>query len=287
MSSNNVSHIRSKNFYFFWRSRFLDKSTRDDAFKVYSFIQVLTSFVDSGTKQDIAAFVHIEKRWKTIKKELIKNKVPPALDDSPEEQALANIAYVVHRLSCDTAWVDAMLHSKRWDLERHEYASLKDTDTYTYGTFEVVALFMARILRLPEEALTSARMQGRAIGYIHYLYDLQADAAKGRCYFSSNEYKKYGLKNLSIEEATAKPKMFADFVHAQLLRYAKAQAVANKGYVYIPKKVRAPLQGVIDTYNGMAQKLKENPLTIYDKNFRPKRRSVVRHTIVRSLKRTT
>jgi phytoene synthase len=198
---------------------------------------------------------------------------------------MANIAYLVHRHHADPAWVDAFLKSMRWDLQKHEYRALKDTLDYVYGAGEVIGLFMIRILRLPEEALKPARMQARAFLYLDLVRDIPVANAEGRCYFPINEYKKYGLKNLSEEEARAKPKMFTDFMHAELLRFATWQAEANSGFMYVPKRLRIGLHALVDSYTAMAQHLKNDPLTIYDQHIRPKKRTVLQRVVRRSVQR--
>jgi phytoene synthase len=267
---------------YYWSSRFFPKGVRDDVFKLYSFVRVVDDFVDQ-VPSDIEKFTYIEHRWKTIRVQLKKGEVPTPLDESTEERVLANIAYIVHRHRCDVAWIDAFLQSMRWDVQKHQYRALKDTIDYMYGSAEVIGLCMARILNLPEEALGPARMQGRAMQYINFLRDIAEDNELGRCYFPSNEYKKYGLKNLSEEEARAKPKMFEDFMHAQLLRYATWQTEANKGFLFIPKRLRVPLHTAVDMYNWTAQELKNNPLIVFDHKVKPKKRQVVRRAVKRTM----
>ena len=268
---------------YYWSSRFFPKGVRDDVYKLYSFVRVVDDYVDQ-VPSNVEQFEYIESRWQTIKKQLKSGDVPAALDESTNERVLSNIAYIVYRHRCDPAWVDAFLQSMRWDLQKHQYRALKDTIAYMYGSAEVIGLMMARILNLPEEALGPARLQGRAMQYINFLRDIAEDNTLGRCYFPANEYKKYGLKNLSEEEAKAKPKMFEDFMQAQLLRYATWQTEANKGFLYIPKRLRVPLQTAVDMYNWTAQELKNSPLVVYDHKVKPKKRQVVRRAVRRSIK---
>jgi phytoene synthase len=267
---------------YYWSSRFFPKGVRDDVFKLYSFVRIVDDFVDR-VPSDVKKFEYIEKRWIAIKKDLAAGRVQAPLDESVSERVLANIAYIVHRHNCDPEWVDAFLQSMRWDVQKHQYRALKDTIAYMYGSAEVIGLFMARILNLPEEALAAARLQGRAMQYINFLRDIAEDADLGRCYFPSNEYKKYGLKNLSELEARDKPKMFADFMHAQLLRYATWQTEANDGFVYIPKRLRVPLQTAVDMYNWTAQQLKDDPLVVFERKVKPRKRQVVRRAVKRSI----
>lgn len=271
---------------YYWGSKFFPKPLRDDAYKLYSFVQLVDDYTDSD-QTDAKAFAYIERRWKLIKKQLLKGTVPAKLDDSVNEYALANIAYIVHRYQCDEAWVDAFLHSKRWDLEGHEYTSFKETLLYMYGSSEVVGLIIARILNFPEEALTAARMQARAMQMIDFLRTIQYNTMRGRSYFPTNEIKMHGLKQLSFTEAQAKPNMFTDFVQSQLLRYADWQTQANKGYYYVPKKLRPSIQATIDTYNATAKQIKDDPMVVFKKQLKPKKRRIILRAVKYSVKKPT
>lgn len=285
MSKEQYSLKKYGNAYY-WSTKFFPKQARDDAFKFYSFIQLVDDSTDVETA-DSKQFLYIERRWKLIKKQLAAGNVPAKVDETAVEYALYNIAYIVHRYRCDSSWVDAYLQSKRWDLEGHHYKSFKDMQRYMYGSSEIVGLFIARLLKLPEEALASARLQSRAIQIIDFLRSMQHDAQAGRSYFPSNEVKMHGLKNLSLEEAQAKPNMFTDFVQSQLLRYAMWQAKANQGLYYVPKKLRVPLQTTIDTYNWTAQQIKNDPMIIFSKQVKIKRRRVIYRAVKNSVKKAS
>lgn len=258
--------------------RFFPKAVRDDVFKLYSFAQTVKDFTEIKPS-NIEKFEHIEHRWKTVKGQLAKKQVPTPLDGSKSERVLANIAYLTHRHSFDPAWVDAFLKSMRWDIQKHEYRSLKDLHEYMYGSSEVLALMLARILGLPEESQKAVRMQGRAMQYMAFLRGLSAQEKRGFRYFPLNDLKKYGLKDLTEAEARKKPRMFADFIHAELLRYAQWQAEANEGLMLIPKRLKGPFLTLIDTDNWTAQQLKYDPMKAFDKRLKPHRHQVVRQVM--------
>ncbi len=264
--------------------RFLPKSVRDDIFKLYSFVQTVSGFARQP-KPDIKNFERIERRWHNIRKDLAKKQVPTPLNDSASEHVLANIAYLTHRHSFDPDWVDAFLKSMRQDIQKHEYRSLKDTLGYIYGSAEVIGLMAARIMGLPEESMKSARLQARAMQYIGFLRDISGSNSAGRSYFPANDIKKYGLKNLSEQEAREKPGMFADFMQAELLRYANWQAEANEGFAHIPKRMRVPLHTAVDMYNWTALQLKYDPLVVYTGKVRPNKSQIVRRAMRRSMSR--
>ena len=273
---------KNSSMSYYWSSRYFPKGTRDDVFKLYSFLRVMSDYA-RNVPVNIEHFEYIEQRWQSIKKDLQKKIVPTPINDTVDERVLANIAFIVYRHNCDPSWVDAYLKSMRLDLQKRQYRGLKGTLDYMYGSSEVVGLMMARILNLPEEALKPARMQGRAVQYISMIRDIALDAQAGRCYFPLSEIKKYGLKDLSQKEARLKPAMFTEFIHAQLLHYATWQAQANHVVQYLPKRFKVPLQTAVDIYSQTANHIKNDPFSIYEQKLEPTKREVLKQAIKRTV----
>lgn len=243
----------------------LPKSARDDVFKLYTFVHYVHGICRSA-EPNLLALERLTGRWKSCKEELALGHVPHALDDSLAEHAVASIAYLSHRYRFDKDWIDAFLASMSLDAQKHEFHSFKEAMDYTYGSSEVIAFMLVRIMNLPEEAFVVARTQARAIQCMSFIRELHEDLLNGRCYFPPNEYRKYGLKNLSEQEARDKPRMFEDFIHAQLLRYATWQAEANDLKRYIPKRTFVLLQAIISMHTDAALRVKNDPLLIYEKD---------------------
>lgn len=260
---------------YYWSSKFFPRSVRDDVFKLYSFVRVVDDIVDN-IPPDIDRFNFIKKRWKTVKKELKDKKVTKPLDDSVEERVIANIAYVVHRHDCDPSWVDSFLDSMQMDVDKKQYRTLEDTLEYIYGSAEVIGLFMARIMQLPIKPYEYARMQGRAMQWINFLRDIDEDNSLGRCYFPKSTLKKFGLPDLKQETAQANPEQFKKFMHEQLNLYEQWQAEADKGFSYIPKRLRIPLQTATDMYNWTAEEIRKDPFIVYSKKVKPTKSRVMK-----------
>jgi phytoene synthase len=260
---------------YYWSSKFFPKEVRDDVFKLYSFVRVVDDMVDS-VPPEIDRFKRIKKRWKTVKKELEKGIVTKPLDDSVDERIIANIAYIVHRYECDVIWVDAFLDSMQMDVDKKQYEKLEDTIEYIYGSAEVIGLFMARIMQLPIKPYEYARMQGRAMQWINFLRDIDEDNHLGRSYFPKNTLKKFGLKDLNKETVHANPDNFKKFMNEQLNLYEQWQSQADKGFSYIPKRLRIPLQTATDMYNWTAKEIRKDPFIIYQKKIKPNKRKVIK-----------
>jgi phytoene synthase len=138
-----------------------------------------------------------------------------------------------------------------------------------HGSAEVIALMMAKILKLPEEAWEHARLQGRAIRWIDFMRDIKDDTARGHLYFPEADLKAHGLTDLKEETARANPEGFKKFMDLQIKRYRDWQKQAAAGYEHIPKRFRIPIQTAVETFNWTADAIEKNPFIVYKKKVRP------------------
>lgn len=257
-------------------SRFFPKGVRDDVSKLYSFVRVVDDYVDM-IPPDIESFKYIVRRWQAVRRKGDFGRFEPQ-DDSVAEKVLGNICYIIHRFECDPAWIDAFLRSMAMDIRPNpkRFQTIKDTMVYMYGSAEVIGLLMAKTMQLPNAASHFANIQGRATQYINFIRDINEDNELGRCYFPAAELKKFGLSDLSEATARANPKAFEKFMHFQLKRYRAWQHEANKGFQYIPKRLRISIRTAADMYEWTAKQIEKNPFIIYEKKVKPKRSRVVR-----------
>ena len=86
---------------------------------------------------------------------------------------------------------------------------------------------------------------------------------------------------LSKEEALAKPAMFTEFIHAQLIHYANWQTEANAGLLYVPKRYKHELQLIIDMYAHLAEQIKNDPLIVFKQNLELHKPTFTRRVIRR------
>lgn len=258
---------------YYFSSKFFPKNIRQDVFKLYSFVRVADDYVDS-IPQNKKEF----KILKTLWHEVTDSKefdITHHKSDSLNERVVKNMAYLVRKYELDQAWVDAFLDSMQADLDKKTYTSLDGSLWYVYGSAEVIGLMMAKIMGLPKKAFSSAAVQGRAMQWINFIRDINEDNALGRCYFPSDDLRKFGLKNLTKQTVIDNPKAFKDFTDFQLKRYHSWQREAQKGYHHIPKRLRIPLETAVDNYNWTARKIANNPSGIYEKKIKPTKSRVL------------
>lgn len=264
---------------YYWSSVFFPENTRDDVFKLYSFVRVADNFVDQ-TPQDVRSFKQLIAAWKKIVKD---DKAPSKKLSSDIQLAVQNMYDVYKKYSFDKKWVSAFLGAMEQDLSKQKYKTLSDTISYMYGSAEVIGLMMAKIIGVPDEGFEAAQLQGRAMQYINFIRDIAEDNELGRQYFPASELKKYGLPDLSIKSAYKHPAAFREFIEAQLAYYKEWQSAANDGFRYIPRAQRIALRTAVDMYNWTADTIAKNPFIVFDKKIKPSKSRVVVRALVRSI----
>ncbi len=242
----------SKTYY--GSSLFFPPAVRDDVYVLYGFVRVADNFVDR-IPQDGRGFEQFCERYETA---AWGRETGDAIVDSFVELA--------RRKGFDTAWVNAFLRSMRWDLEDRAYRTVDDTLEYIYGSAEVIGLFMAKILDLPDESLHAAKMQGRAMQFINFIRDIDEDNELGRQYLPIAGYE---LPSLRESDARKHPAEFERFVRDQLGLYEGWQAQAEDGYRFIPKRYLVPIKTASDMYNWTARAIAADPWIVFEKKAKP------------------
>jgi phytoene synthase len=258
---------------YYFSSIFFPKKIKDDVFRLYSFVRVADDYVDV-VPANKKAFLALRKRWNQAYKDPHFGTATTD-EDSIDERVIKNIVFVVRKYDFEIAWVEAFLDAMQADLEKRTYKTMKDTIWYMHGSAEVIGLMMAKIMGLPDEALTYAKLQGRAMQYINFIRDIQEDNTLGRCYFPETELKKFNIKDVSEKSAQLHPEQFSQFMQAQLEHYDAWQAEADKGMQYIPKRLRVPLQTAVSMYNWTGETIRRNPTIVFTEKVKPQKRQVI------------
>ncbi len=241
-------------------SIFFPDDVREDVFVLYGFVRVADDYVDS-VPQDAEGFV------------LFRNAYYRALNGEPSGyRIIDSFVELMQKRNLDATWVEAFLHSMELDLYKTDYDSIDETLEYIYGSAEVIGLFMARLLDLPEESLESARLQGRAMQYINFIRDIAEDQSLGRRYLPLGES---GLT--ALDEATARRQRprFEAFIRDQIELYRRWQEQAEQGYRYIPRRYLIPIKTASDMYRWTADRIYRDPRIVFQKKVKPRKARVV------------
>lgn len=254
---------------YFNSSRFFPEPIRSDVFSLYGFVRIADNYVDS-IPQDAAGFQGFRKRYEQ------------SLNGSPVgDPIIDRFCELSRRKSFDPAWTRAFFHSMELDLKKTIHHTLKESLHYIYGSAEVIGLFMAAILNLPDDSYDSARMLGRAMQYINFIRDIGEDNSLGRLYLPLSES---SLDDLSLKEAKRNPKEFVSFIRKQLQRYREWQSKAEEGYSYLPRRYRIPIRTAGDMYNWSAHRIDRDPFVVFRRKVKPPSVLTILQGLVNSLR---
>lgn len=241
---------------YFNSSLFFPRDVRERVFTLYAFVRKADDFVDI-LPQDREGFYRFRDTYhRALRGEQTKD---PIIDPFVE---------LSRECSFDPAWTEAFLGAMEADLRKRTYDTLEETIQYMYGSAEVVGLFMSRILGLPDEAQTPARMLGRAMQYINFCRDLAEDHALGRRYLPLQ-----GADPRIVEEAYARshPEEFVQFLRHHLSLYRAWQAEAISGYRFIPYRYLIPIRTAADMYFWTADQIERDPFVVFQRKVKPSR----------------
>ncbi len=115
---------------------------------------------------------------------------------------------VVHAYNIPYAYIDAFLTSMRYDLDKKDYNTKSETDTYIYGSADVVGLMCLKVFTENDDELFKrlekpAMRLGSAFQKVNFLRDLKNDAEHlGRSYFHNLDYEQFTeeTKNVIVAE---------------------------------------------------------------------------------------
>ena len=242
---------------YFYSSLFFPTYMKKDVFALYGFVRKADNYVDS-IPQDVNGFYEFKDKYYSA---LNGNKSDDIIIDS--------FIKLAEKKGFKPEWTDAFLNSMEADIKKSTYDTIDETIEYMYGSAEVIGLYMAKIMDLPDKALYYAQYLGRAMQYINFIRDIAEDIKLGRIYMPGNELKKHGIIKLEYDYIKTIPEKFIGFVHAQLNYYCKWQKIAEKGYKYIPKRYLIPVKTASEMYNWTAEQIFNDPFLIYQKKIKP------------------
>lgn len=252
---------------YFYSSLFFPTKIRQDVFKLYAFVRKADNYVDS-TPQDAKGFYKF------------KHEYYKALErHSTDDVVINSFINLSKEKNFKKEWIDAFFKSMEMDITKKEYKTIEETLQYIYGSAEVIGLMMSQIIDLPKRSQSYAKKLGRAMQYINFIRDIKEDIKLGRIYLPSEEYKKYGFKNLNLEETQKNPEKFKEYIQQQINRFCKWQNSAEQGYEYIPKKYLISIKTASEMYKWTANQILKNPYIIYEIKVKPVIGQIIKTTI--------
>jgi len=245
---------------YFNSSLFFPEQVRDDVTVLYAFVRVADDFVDEQP-QDIEGFKQFKQRYSAI------------LGGEPlDDPVISPFVELMEKRNFSPQWVESFLNSMEMDTYKSRYETLDETLEYIYGSAEVIGLFMARIMNLPQEAEYAATMLGRSMQYINFIRDIDEDNRLGRIYLPLEDS---GLNSLEEEEVRKKQEAFKAFHLKQIERYRHWQKEAEKGYSFIPRRYLVPIKTAADCYLWTAAQIEKDPFIVFKRKMKPSKPNIM------------
>lgn len=242
---------------YFYSTLFFPPAVREDVFSLYSFVRTADDYVDA-VPQEVEEFYAFTDRYAAA-----------AAGEATGDVVVDSFVELAGRKDFDPAWTVAFLSSMESDITVTSYRTIRDLESYLYGSSEVVGLMMARVLGLPPESYPAAQNLGRAMQYVNFIRDIAEDLTLGRTYFPHEEMEAFGLDDLSAVTATRHPDRFAGFVRLQLRRYREWQEQAEAGFRYIARRYRIPIRTASDMYRWTARTIERDPTVVHRRKVKP------------------
>lgn len=262
MSSLEQTIFKNASSTFYPAALMFPKEVREDIFRLYSFVRIADDYVDV-LPQNKKAFQQLRFLWQEAKSDRDYNTTPNEADDI-NQHAIKNIIQLTRKYDVEFGWIDIFLDTMQSDLDFKQPQTLEDALSYVYGSAEIVGLMMAKIMRLPDEALIYARLQGRAFQWINFIRDIDEDNRLGRCYFPLEHLQQFGLKDLSKDASLQQEGSFKSFIDLELDLYSAWQKEATDGLCDIPLPLKAPVNIAIESYARTSEEIRHDPRIVFN-----------------------
>ncbi len=173
--------IRNYSTSFYWSSLFFKKDVREAIFAIYGFVRIADEIVDSFQEYDQQSLF-----------DKFENDLEDAFRLGVSMNPVLNaFVAVVNQYRIDMNHVNAFMNSMRADLNKRDYVTDEEMDSYVYGSAEVVGLMCLKVFCNGDNATYnslehSAIKLGSAFQKVNFLRDIKTDMQElNRSYFPS------------------------------------------------------------------------------------------------------
>lgn len=235
--SKKVTKHYSTSFYS--ATQLFSAPVREAIYGIYGFVRLADEIVDSFSGFDQRA---------------ILNRFESEYDFAREQGVCSNpvinsFLVTVNNYDIEDSYVRSFLESMRIDLDKKVYSSRQETDSYIYGSADVVGLMCLCVFcgdnkKLFEELKIPAMRLGSAFQKVNFLRDLQQDVNElGRVYFPG----------FSLEE-------FDEKVKKELVNNIQSDFdEAFKGIIRLPESSRLAVLTAYSYYLRLLDKIRNTP----------------------------
>lgn len=245
-NSYKISRLITKEYStsFSLASSLLEKDKKQAIYAIYGFVRLADEIVDSFHGYD---------------KAFLLNKLNDELDyvltnGISTNPVLTAFADTVKKYGINPEYIQSFMKSMENDLTKAEYTSLKEFESYVYGSADVVGLMCLKVFcngknGLYDKLKQPAQKLGSAFQKVNFLRDLKDDINNlGRSYFPEISNKAFNKQTKLLIEASVQKDFDEAWIGLKQLPGRSKLAVALAFYYYqslFNKIKRTPAEQVI------------------------------------------
>jgi len=249
---------------FYTASLFFPPKIRTDVVRFYAFVRSADDLVDTQP-QNAAGFYQFRDDWCL------------SVSGTPSGNPIVDDFVVLSKEhGFEKQWTEDFLSVMESDLGLVRVVDRKALLRYTWGSAEVIGLFLSCILGLPRASRQAAILQGRSLQMINFIRDIREDNELGRSYLPLSET---SLPDLLETTANKNPEEFSRFLRAQIRQYEQWQKEADAGYCFIPRRYRVAIKTARDMYNWTARRIKKDPFLVFKFKLKPAKHTIFFYAI--------
>ncbi len=236
--------FRRKARTFWWASRLLPRTARDDAATVYAFCRMVDDMGDEADDPSTAE----------LALEALSNEVDGRTQPRP---IVAELRAAAERLGLPMEAAAELIAGVRGDLGLVRVADDAELVRYCYRVASTVGLMMCGVLGVRcREALPHAIDLGIAMQLTNICRDVAEDAERGRVYLPASRLRAAGIDPEEVVRGTADPERLVLVVRSVLALADRYYRSADGGMRDIPWRFRPAILVASRTYRAIGVRLR-------------------------------
>jgi 15-cis-phytoene synthase len=282
----------SKTYYY--SSLFFPKKFKDDVFTLYAWVRLADNFVDVIPQQKKEflefkkiTFAKIDALESRTDSRKILMSTRKTNFDSPEsnsvlsDETLAIILEFVklyERKKFKREWITAFLDAMESDLKKVLIKNKTELENYMYGSAGVIGYMLCAIFEIKltqKNAYVAAKNLGYSMQYINFIRDISEDTQLGRTYLyefresTTQKPNNAQVKTKSPKDVNQKEAQKISSLQRHLLEYKRYAKSAEKGYSFLPYRIRVCVLTAQSLYLWTAKKIAQNPKIVFERKVKP------------------
>ena len=251
-----AQRAHSRTYYF--STRLFPPEVRPHVHALYAFMRYADEIVDNpGTtslEEQLSALEAFEEE--TLAAVAGERGLNPVL------RAYANTVRV---RGIDPEDIAAFMQSMKMDTRVFRYPTYEDLELYVHGSAAVVGLMMCRVVGVTDKRADAyAEALGTAMQLTNFLRDIGEDWARGRVYLPLEDLERFGYAEDDLGKSIV-DEQFVELMRFEIGRTRQLYALADEGFVYIPRGRRYPVVVARELYAAILDRIEVQGYDIFSR----------------------